>query len=203
MGTSVGGGGKQALRRALLAARRALDPAQRAADAAALAGHVTALGGPGTTVCGYVPVGTEPGSVALLDALAATGARVLLPVAREPGPLSWVAWTGEAGLVAAPMGLREPAGPVLAPGVLAQADVVLVPALAVDRAGRRLGRGAGFYDRTLGLAGAATRLVGVVRDAELLDEVPVEDHDVALGWVLTPGGGPAQVGPASPWHSGG
>ncbi|GAB2936619.1 hypothetical protein GCM10027047_36460 [Rhodococcus aerolatus] len=192
---------KAALRGELLAARRRLTPQERAAEAAALARHVVALGGPGTTVCGYVPVGTEPGTVALLDALAATGARVLLPVAREPGPLSWVAWTGEAGLVAAPMRLREPAGEVLPPAALAGADVVLVPALAVDRAGRRLGRGAGFYDRSLGLARPGARLVGVVRDAEVRPEVPAEGHDVALGWLLTPGGGLVEVGPAVPWHS--
>ncbi|MGH3580223.1 MAG: 5-formyltetrahydrofolate cyclo-ligase, partial [Mycobacterium sp.] len=64
---------------------------------------------------------------------------------------------------------------------------VLVPALAVDRRGNRLGRGAGFYDRALPLADPDARLIAVVRDDELLDEVPAEPHDVAMTHMLTPG----------------
>jgi 5-formyltetrahydrofolate cyclo-ligase len=64
---------------------------------------------------------------------------------------------------------------------------VLVPALAVDRHGIRLGRGAGWYDRSLPFAGAETPLVAVVRDAELVAELPVDGHDVRMTGVLTPG----------------
>ena len=83
-----------------------------------------------------------------------------------------------AGLSPAPFGLREPQEPWLPADAMADATAVLVPALAVDRAGVRLGRGAGFYDRTLPLADPAARLVAVVRDDELVDEVPAEAHDV-------------------------
>lgn len=192
---------KAALRTRLLAARRAVPDAVRAAEALALAGHVRALARRGTTVCAYVPVGREPGSDALLDAVRDAGARLLLPVAREPGPLGWAEHTG--ALVAAPHGLREPAGPALPPRTVAEAELVLVPALALDRAGGRLGRGAGFYDRTLGLAGAGARLVGVVRDAELLAAVPTERHDVRLGWALTPDLGLTGLGAGATdgWHS--
>ncbi|MCO7197344.1 5-formyltetrahydrofolate cyclo-ligase, partial [Pseudonocardia sp. McavD-2-B] len=64
---------------------------------------------------------------------------------------------------------------------LASAGLVVVPALAVDRRGRRLGRGGGFYDRTLALAAPGALLVVPLHDGELLDDVPAEDHDVAVG----------------------
>ena len=74
------------------------------------------------------------------------------------------------------------------------ATVVFVPALAVDRTGARLGRGAGFYDRTLPLARPAARLVAVVRDDELVDEIPAETHDVPMTHALTPGRGLVELG---------
>ncbi|WP_019731575.1 5-formyltetrahydrofolate cyclo-ligase, partial [Mycobacterium avium] len=64
--------------------------------------------------------------------------------------------------------------------------LVLVPALAVDRRGVRLGRGRGFYDRSLGDRDPRARLVALVRDAELLDELPAEPHDVPMTHALTP-----------------
>ncbi len=72
--------------------------------------------------------------------------------------------------------------------------MVFVPALAVDRAGVRLGRGAGFYDRSLPLADPAARLVAVVRDDELVDEIPAEPHDVRMTHALTPRQGLVDAG---------
>ena len=188
---------KADLRAATLAGRRALSPDQRRAEAEALCGHLTTLAQPGETVCAYVPVGAEPGSIAMLDALLAAGVRVLLPVAREvhgvPQPLAWGEYRTEA-LVDAPFRLREPAEPWLPPAELASASIVLVPALAVDLIGTRLGRGAGFYDRSLVLAGPAARLVAVVRDDELVDQLPGEDHDVPMTHALTPGRGLVRLG---------
>ncbi len=66
------------------------------------------------------------------------------------------------------------------------ATLILVPALAVDRHGARLGRGAGFYDRTLALADPAAALVAVVRDDEILERLPAEPHDVPMTHALTP-----------------
>ena len=80
------------------------------------------------------------------------------------------------------------------PSAIADASVVFVPALAVDRAGARLGRGAGFYDRTLPLAGPTARLVAVIRDDELVDELPAEPHDVPMTHALTPRGGLVELG---------
>jgi 5-formyltetrahydrofolate cyclo-ligase len=84
----------------------------------------------------------------------------------------------------------------LAPEAIADAAVVCVPALAVDRSGVRLGRGAGFYDRSLHLASHSATLLAVVRDEELLEHLPREAHDVPMTHALTPGSGRVALGPA-------
>jgi len=186
-------GTKAELRTALLAARRGVSPREHDSEAQALVQHLPALVAGAETVCAYVPVGPEPGSIELIDALHRRRIRVLLPVARSdaegnPQPLQWGEYRpGE--LVEARFGLREPAEPRLGTDAVAQASVILVPALAVDRAGVRLGRGAGFYDRSLPLADPAARLVAVVRDDELVDLLPAEPHDVRMTHALTPRGG--------------
>ena len=189
---------KAAWRANIVAARRAVPQEQRRTEAEALLGHLLAVARAGTTVCFYVPVGSEPGSADALDALLAADVRVLLPVAREmagiPQPLAWGEYRADS-LVAAPFGLREPAAPWLPPEAIGTASVVVVPALAVDRAGARLGRGAGFYDRSLPLADPAAWLVAVVRDDELVHELPHEDHDVPMTHALTPGRGLVALGP--------
>jgi 5-formyltetrahydrofolate cyclo-ligase len=191
-------GTKSELRRQLINARRNVVEAVRFTDANALATHMVEAVTGTDVVCAYVPVGTEPGTVAMLDSLATNAARVLLPLARHddhgtPLPLSWADYhPGE--LIAAEYGLREPAGPALSPYTIAEATVVFVPALAADRRGVRLGRGAGFYDRSLPFARPDARLIAVVRDDELFDELPAEPHDVRMAHVLTPGGGLIAVG---------
>ncbi|HEX6347603.1 5-formyltetrahydrofolate cyclo-ligase [Umezawaea sp.] len=182
---------KTAERGRLLAARRAVPAAERALDAAALAAGVldvvaefdVAAGG---TVCAYLAVGSEPGSVELLDVLRAAGFRVLLPIVVGAAPLEWAEYTGEHALRPGPHGLREPTGEPLGPSALASAALVLVPALAVDRRGTRIGKGGGHYDRSL--PGVDAPLVAVVRDAEVVDDLPVEPHDVRMTAVLTPSG---------------
>jgi 5-formyltetrahydrofolate cyclo-ligase len=72
---------------------------------------------------------------------------------------------------------------------------VLVPALAVDRRGARLGRGAGFYDRTLRLAGPAAALIAVVRDEEFVDRLPADPHDVPMTHAVTPDRGVVELEP--------
>lgn len=186
---------KAELRTRLLAARRALPAQQRAAEAeavtSALLGWVSARA---QTVCAYVPVGTEPGSPAMLDALDGAGLRVLLPLTITAGPertalpLRWARYVpGE--LAKADFGLREPTGAKLPAEAISEADVVIVPALAVDRRGTRLGRGAGFYDRSLPLRGASAALLAIVRDDEFVDELPAHPHDVPMTHVLTPAHG--------------
>lgn len=192
---------KAELRAEILASRRAVLAEVRAAETAALSGHLAAIARSGETLCAYAPVGSEPGSLSMLDAVRALGVTVLLPVAREdaagtPLPLRWGEYRGT--LVDARFGLREPPEPWLPPDGIAGASIVVVPALAVDLAGVRLGRGAGFYDRTLGLADPSARLVAMVRDDELRDWLPGEPHDVAMTDVLTPTQGLVGLGGRGP-----
>ncbi|MGH3766403.1 MAG: 5-formyltetrahydrofolate cyclo-ligase [Pseudonocardiaceae bacterium] len=179
---------KWELRRRIAAARREVPAAVREAEAAALAAVELPVQRPGT-VCAYWPVGDEPGSPGLLDALVARGCRVLLPLVTPAGPLDWGEYTGAGTLRPGPLGLREPGGPPLGCAVIATAVLVLVPALAVDWHGIRLGRGGGHYDRTLPLATPGTPLVAVVRDDEVLPSVPVQPHDIPVTAALTPGRG--------------
>ncbi|MDD7938237.1 5-formyltetrahydrofolate cyclo-ligase [Actinomycetospora lutea] len=187
---------KAELRRSLLAARRARSPEARRADAAALAAGLPALlEGVADPVCLFVAVGGEPGAtpdgaLPVLDAARAMGRRVLLPVTVGAAPLDWAPYDGPESLGAGPHGLREPMGPRLGPAVLADAGLVVVPALAVDHRGVRLGRGGGHYDRSLPLAGAQTRLVALVGDDGLLaDDLPAEPHDVGVHAVWRPSSG--------------
>jgi 5-formyltetrahydrofolate cyclo-ligase len=189
---------KSQLRAEILTARRALAPHLHDAEAHTLSAHLPGFVDVGQTVCAYVPVGSEPGSLELLGLLRRREVRVLLPVARLdaaglPEPLQWGEYRPD-GLVRARFGLREPGEPWLGVDAIATAAVVLVPALAVDRDGVRLGRGAGFYDRSLPLADPAARLVAVVRDDELVNRLPAEPHDVRMTHALTPGLGLVALG---------
>ncbi|BBZ30182.1 5-formyltetrahydrofolate cyclo-ligase [Mycolicibacterium madagascariense] len=184
---------KAELRAGILAARRALAAEVRTAEAEALCARLVDLVRPGDTVCAYFPVGSEPGAPTMLDALVSAGAIVLLPVAREdaagtPLPLLWGEYR-KGGLVAAGHGLREPSPPWRPAEAIGAVALVVVPALAVDRSGTRLGRGAGFYDRSLPLADPSARLVAMLRDDEVFDALPGEPHDVPMTHALTPGRG--------------
>ena len=184
---------KAALREQLLAARGGVADAVRAAEARMLSEHLELVVTSGSTVCAYVPLGTEPGSIEMVDMLLQRARRVLLPVARTtadnaPLPLRWGEYRPGA-LVPGPWGLLEPAEPVLPVSALGEADLVIVPALAVDHQGVRLGRGRGFYDRSLGGRDPQARLVAMVRDAEFVGELPAEAHDVPMTHVITPRGG--------------
>jgi 5-formyltetrahydrofolate cyclo-ligase len=184
---------KAAWRVRLTAARRAVSAQTHTVEALMLAVVVQyglngddVLGGPRGTVCAYVPREPEPGSLALLDGLRARGLRVLVPVVVGTAPLDWGEYLGAESLQLGPFGLREPSAPRLGPGAVRAVDAVLVPALAVDRRGVRLGKGGGHYDRSLALVEAGIPLIAVVRDDELVDELPVERHDVGMTAVLTP-----------------
>jgi 5-formyltetrahydrofolate cyclo-ligase len=187
---------KAALREQLLAARRCVADDVRATEARSLCERLEPVVTGAATVCAYVPVGNEPGSVEMLEMLLRRSGRVLLPVARTGGPgnkeaplpLRWGEYRPGA-LIPGPWGLLEPPEPVLPESALAEATLVIVPALAVDRRGVRLGRGRGFYDRSLGGRNPRARLIAVVRDAEFVDELPAEPHDVPMTHALTPGRG--------------
>ncbi|MFD9316964.1 5-formyltetrahydrofolate cyclo-ligase [Streptomyces sp. NPDC060053] len=188
---------KRMLRRGILAMRNRLTPDDVRAAAVALAEQTLEL--PelthARTVAAYVSVGTEPGTLALLDALRARGVRVLLPALLPDNDLDWGAYTGEGSLArvlhGGRMALLEPSGERLGPDAVTTADVVLLPGLAVDAHGMRLGRGGGSYDRVLArlaASGAGPSLVVLLYDAEVVEHVPGEAHDRPVHAVVTPSG---------------
>ena len=105
----------------------------------------------------------------------------MLPVSNPDGSLSWVTFTGEtqAGI----FGFAEPVG---ASADLAGADLIFIPALAVDISGQRLGKGKGYYDRALAALETVAPVIAVVFDDEILEAVPTEDHDHPVDAVITP-----------------
>ncbi|WP_405810664.1 5-formyltetrahydrofolate cyclo-ligase [Streptomyces sp. NBC_01520] len=184
---------KALLRRELLASRRLLsiEDVENAAEVLAAAASALPEVAGARTVAAYVSVGREPGTHALLDTLRARGVRVLLPVLMPDNDLDWAAYEGAEHLVPTGRGLLEPDGVRLGPGAVLGADVVLLPGLAVDRRGMRLGRGGGSYDRVLArlsAAGANPALVVLLYDDEVVARVPEEPHDHPVDAVVTPAG---------------
>jgi len=143
---------KEAWRARLLTARSTLSADARVArDEALRAGALRLAADTGGPICAYVPVGGEPGGPTLVSALVDAGHEVLLPVVpRERGPLEWARFDGS--FARGPLGLREPTGERLGVEAIGTAALVLVPGLAVDRRGIRLGRGAGMNALVVGLA---------------------------------------------------
>ena len=141
------------------------------------------------TIAAYYSIGAEPDTRGLVYALWKRGSYVLLPVLRPDGDLDWASYEGPDSLVPGPRGLREPGEPTRGVDAVARADAVLVPALAVDGAGRRLGRGGGSYDRALARVGPLIPLIALVYDEELVGHVPSEDHDVPVRATASPRAG--------------
>lgn len=181
---------KVAMRDQLLTARRRHPVRARPVDARAIA--VQLMQAPevrrAATVAAYVSTTREPGTGAVLEELRAAGKRVILPALLPDNDLDWVAYTGPEALVPAGRGLLEPVGPRLGPDAVASADVVLCPAVAVDRTGMRLGRGGGSYDRALGRVPVGTFVCALLYDEEVVDRVPAGAHDRPVTAVVTPRG---------------
>ena len=182
---------KGVLRRRLVAARAAMSSSSRTEAGRLIRDHVLEMpevAGAGT-IAAYYSVGTEPDTRGLLFALWKRGSYVVLPVLLPDGDLDWASYEGPDSLSPGPRGLLQPAEPVRGPGTIARADVVLVPALAVDRSGQRLGRGGGSYDRALARVGPQVPTIALLYDSELLPRVPAEEHDQPVRAVARPGHG--------------
>jgi len=181
---------KVAARDQLLAARKRRPLVEVVEAARAIADHLLATPEVrrAATVAAYVSMSGEPGTGPLLDALTARGTRIVLPVLLPDGDLDWAAYTGADGLLPGRMGLLEPAGPRLGVDAIGTADAVLVPGLAVDRSGVRLGRGGGSYDRALGRVPVGTFTCVLLYDGEVGVSVPVEPHDRPVTHAATPTG---------------
>ncbi len=176
---------KAALRREALARREALPRDARAAAAETIATRPFPVAvPPGAIVSGFMPLKSEINPLPLLRVLADAGARLALPVVAGKGkPLIMRAWTFGAPLAAGVWGIREP--PADAPEVAP--DILLVPLLAFDRRGQRLGYGAGYYDMTISALRAQKPVfaAGIAYAAQEVTEVPISDRDAALDLVLT------------------
>ncbi|MDS1270347.1 5-formyltetrahydrofolate cyclo-ligase [Lipingzhangella sp. LS1_29] len=182
---------KQELRRQVLEQRRHRSAAEIRAAGSALRDTLVAL--PeltmGGTVAVYYSVGEEPDTRKLVTALWRHGVYVLLPVFQKDRNLDWAAYEGPDSVEPSRLGLLEPTGPRYGLDAPYRAAAVICPALAVDTAGRRLGRGAGCYDRALARVGPNTRTLAVVYDTEVVATVPAEPHDIPVQGVVTPQAG--------------
>ncbi|MDF8264911.1 5-formyltetrahydrofolate cyclo-ligase [Luteipulveratus flavus] len=170
---------KAAARRVVRAQRRARreaqPPSDRAADAERLAEALLSRVNAPATVAAYVSLATEPPTEALLEALAADGHRVVVPVLLPDQDLDW-----------RPL---EDEGARLGVTAVGSADLVIVPALAIARDGLRLGQGGGSYDRALTRRRPDARVIACVYDDELAERVPADPHDQPVDAVVTPGHG--------------
>lgn len=137
--------------------------------------------GAGEVVSGYYPVRGELDPRPLMDWIAGRGATIGLPVVEGRGrPLVFRRWRPgdalETGIFGVPV--PGPDAPLVTPTLL------LVPLLAFDGQGYRLGYGGGYYDRTIAALGAA-RTIGLAFEGQKLDAVPRDRHDRRLDWVVT------------------
>jgi 5-formyltetrahydrofolate cyclo-ligase len=180
---------KAGIRHRLIAARRAIEPPQREAWTASITTRLEALQAwrDARVIHAYVgALDGEVGTRAIVERALAEGRTVACPrVRREPPGLASYAIRSLDDLVAGPRGLWEPdpdRGEAVPDSAL---DLVLVPGIAFDRRGWRIGFGAGYYDRFL--AGVAAATVGLAFSLQILDKLPVEPHDVPVDWIMTEG----------------
>jgi len=137
------------------------------------------------TVTCYLSTPFEPQTRAFVRGALARRVRVLLPVSRVDGLLDWVR-AGRPGEQRGPHGMPEPVGEPLGTRAAEEADLMLIPACAVDDSGMRLGWGRGYFDKTLAAMRRYPPVLAVVFDGEVLASVPHEDHDRPVDGVVTP-----------------
>ncbi|WP_430868413.1 5-formyltetrahydrofolate cyclo-ligase [Demequina aurantiaca] len=145
-----------------------------------------------TCVSVYASRRFEPGTLPLIEALHQRGVKVLIPLLGDGLRRGWGLYQGAEDLVErAPGRPPEPSGEFLGQEALREANVIVVPALAVDTLGTRLGQGGGWYDRALCDASPDAPIVALTFAGELWDSshpLPREDHDVTVQAVITPQG---------------
>ena len=176
---------KKSIRAEAVARRDALSPQDRAQAAETIAARPFPLDiKPGTIVSGFMPLKTEINPLPLMRKLAAVGVQLALPVIDARGkPLIMRAFSFGDALNSGQWGIKEPKPEAkeVAP------DILLVPMLAFDRAGSRIGYGAGYYDMTIAKVRATkpAMAVGIAYAAQEIDQVPVTPRDAPLDLVLT------------------
>jgi 5-formyltetrahydrofolate cyclo-ligase len=177
--------GKPVTRKAVLSLRDGLSAERRAEASARIAERTTALLAGRRVVALYAPKGSEVDTRAIDENLRARGARVLYPRIVDDQRVLAFHEVAPEKLVASRYGLREPRADWRNQAGLVEIDAFVVPGLAFDRSGGRLGFGRGHYDATLAAAPAGALRIGLAFEAQLIDEVMREPHDVALHVIVT------------------
>lgn len=180
---------KSELRRVIREHRRTRTPKELASLRADFADNGIQAVGHAQTVALYVSTEFEPPTIELMDALHSRGVRILLPALGPGLERRWSEYLGSQDLVQrAPGRPPEPTGPSYPAEAIAQAEVVITPALAIDGLGTRLGQGGGWYDRMLTLMTPGTSTFAMVFDEELISTqaLPHDEHDVPIEAVITP-----------------
>jgi 5-formyltetrahydrofolate cyclo-ligase len=175
---------KAALRQQAIAHRDALPPRERQQAAEIIAAREFPRAVAGMIVSGFMPLKSEISPLPLMRKVAAAGAQLALPVVAGRGkPLVMRAYAFGDELAAGQWGIRQPKSeaPEVAP------DILIVPLLAFDRAGHRLGYGAGYYDMTISSlrANKPVTAIGIAYAAQEIDAVPITARDARLDLVLT------------------
>ncbi|WP_158256126.1 5-formyltetrahydrofolate cyclo-ligase [Corynebacterium sp. 13CS0277] len=165
--------------RARIRARRAAHPRPDLDEA--IAAHAACIAHGASQVAAYYPTAGEPGGCALLPALSRQ-CRPLIP-RTLPGHAMDLGWA-DGPLIPAHFGAQEPAA---GGHSFSTCDLIFVPALACTPQGLRLGQGGGFYDRALG-GDSNVPTIALLYDEEVLDELPIEDHDMRVCGIITPSG---------------
>lgn len=183
------GNEKRALRAELRERRRIMTSTERDESSEALTQNLidlaTSLGS--RFIAAYLSMPSEPNTRDFLHWACDNNIRVLLPISREDGLLDWAPYDGNDEDVDI-LGLPTPTSELLGPIAINDADLILVPAAAIDRTGMRMGWGRGYFDKTLGSMEHCPPVYAVVFDNEFVDSVPRERHDQPVNGVVTPSG---------------
>ena len=187
---------KRVLRRAVLKRRRVRTDDQRSADDQVRFDKLRTFLGEselGTVDC-YVSAPPEPGTLQAIAWLASRRIRVLLPVITEPSPdqdqlfgePAWAPYLGPDRLRTGRMGIVEPTADPLGSSALGEAGLIILPGLAGNTDGQRLGRGGGWYDRALRQADPSAVTAMLLNDDEVLDVIPTSGWDRRVDVLITP-----------------
>lgn len=187
---------KRQARAALSSQRSSMDPGEAQKQNGAIVAHAAAMvrarPPTETRIAAYSPMPGEPGGDLLLTTLRSEATELYLPISGGGGVLYWAEYEGAASQSPGLLGIAEPEGRRHDWRVLQECSVMFVPALGITSTGVRIGKGAGYYDRTLAqlrdAEGLRPVVVALLFKGEITDRIPVEDHDMPVDRVITSDG---------------
>ena len=175
---------KEDLRRQIQQIKRQFTPQQLEELSLPVISRLRPLLADAQTIMAYYSLPDEVNTHGLIDELVAEGKTVLLPKVTGTDTMELRRYTGRADLQEGTYHILEPVGEPFTD--YAAIDLILVPGLAFDAVGHRLGRGRGYYDRFLRTMGTvpSVRTLGISFDFQKVDEVPVDAHDIVMDKVI-------------------